>query len=612
MHASIKTSGLKAAAILAGIAFATPSYAFYLELPKILQELAGKRGPLSAQVMGQFAPPVGESGGAPGGGPIPGTPMPPIGGTDFQPPSGSFGSGSGSQPGPGAMFQPGPQGSYVPPMPGPDSSNPGQFVPSQGGVMPSGGGTPRGPMPPNVQPGPGAMFQPGPSGGENKISGPDNWQPQNNMSGGQGPSVQGGYGGGDNSQGQQDNARYIQDMKRGASQMEMNLKQFDKMISQAVKKGIAVPKEIEDKLAKAKQDIAALKSAQSESDLENVDMDALQENMQALEESRREVFEAAERLQQTKTGVRQMERGIKTFESQIVKLQKQKIQIPADLADNLSKAKGIIEAVKKATTWSEVEAAGIEDMSDIMGELQDSRQQLDMLTRWPQTLKEINRQVKDLERALKQAKTTAAKLQKNGIDASVSMSALESAVAKLKSVRDSATEKAKSGDIQGAFELLEADFFGQTDDVWEHQRTIQTLANLGGFQAEFKQGLTKLNNEIKRLKRLKEDTTELESVVTKIKTQGDEVTALLKVKPLDQDRVMEDMQVLWDLKQEADKIMMELTGKRESRPWEEGQSQFQAPQLPTNWNQVMPMKPQPQPTASSATSVSVPVPPASQ
>ncbi len=282
MRTSIQTRGLQAVALLAGLAFATPSYAFYLELPKFLQDSWSviKQSRQSAQMMGQFAPPPGSSGGGPG-------PMPGDSGAPGPMPSGS-GGGPGPQPGPGATFQPGPQGPGGQSQPNnfmqPGQSNIFQFQPGQGGMMPPQNGQ----MNPNMNStstGPGLMPGPQPMSSPGQGGSPNNWQPQNGMSG-----SQGGYGSGPGPQGQQDNARYIQDMKRGASQMEMSLKQFDKMISQAIKKGIAVPKEIEDKLAKAKQDVATLKSAQSESDLENVDMDALQENMQALEESRRVFF----------------------------------------------------------------------------------------------------------------------------------------------------------------------------------------------------------------------------------------------------------------------------------------------------------------------------------
>ena len=72
------------------------------------------------------------------------------------------------------------------------------------------------------------------------------------------------------------------------------------------------------------------------------------------------------------------------------------------------------------------------EIFDLMRDLDESRGQMEMLARWPQTVKEMDRQVKNLERKLKRSKSTVDRLNKNGIDLSSVYSQFESSVAKIK------------------------------------------------------------------------------------------------------------------------------------------------------------------------------------
>ncbi len=230
-----------------------------------------------------------------------------------------------------------------------------------------------------------------------------------------------------------------------------------------------------------------------------------------------------QQLDQMKRGMRGAEQGLNQFDKQITKLTKQGIVIPADCAENLSKVKTIIAAVKSAQSFEDVQSAGIEDMQDSMQALNDCRQQLEVLARWPQTLKQVNSEIKKLDSALKRDSSIVTKLSKQGIDLSQEYSAFETAVTQLKTVRDDADSKIKSGDSEGAFSDLEDGFFGSMQDVWEKDRIIQTMSNLGRFNSDFKRGIADAERTIKTLKRQKVDTSSLEDILAQSKTKGEEV-----------------------------------------------------------------------------------------
>lgn len=405
----------------------------------------------------------------------------------------------------------------------------------------------------------------------------------------------------------QQEERQLKDMKRNALQMENNLKQFEKMMQKAEKSGTVVPTEVKEKLEKAKNIIVAIKSATTMDEMQNAGMEDFGDIMQELEQARRDIFEAAQRLKDIKRNIKGMEQGLKTFEKQLVTFAKKKLVVPQEIADNVAKLKDMIAKIKAAQTWDEVEAAGLEDMQDLMQILDQSRQQLEILARWPQTLKQVNQELQRLTTELKRSKSISTRLVKKSIDVSGVYAEFEAAVNKLKSVRDEAVNKMNAGQSEDAFDLLQNDFFGQTQDVWEFQRVIQTMNNLGQFNSQFKQGINQAQNQIRMLQRKKIDITELQDLLNQSKTKGNEVLALMKIKPIDPDAIMLGMQDLENLRQDFDSKMGELTGKEGGpMPWEQGPQQFQKLEMSPSVMKMVPQKPtQTQPVPSSETIPSV-------
>lgn len=389
----------------------------------------------------------------------------------------------------------------------------------------------------------------------------------------------------------QDEQRGLEDMKRGIKGMEMGLRQFTMMIKQLEKQGVTVPVEIKDKLAKIEVIIAAVKSAKTSEEAQNAGMEDLQGLMEDLDTYRRDVAENEMRLRGVRQGMRGMENGLKMFERQIEALKKQKVEIPASVTETLAKIKAIITAVKTVKTWEEVEAAGIEDMPELMQSLDESRRDLEQLMRWPQTLKQLDRELANLTRELKRAKGIVDRLAKKDIDLATVYSEFENAVNKLKEVREKAVVLVKNGQSDEAFDLLEQEFFGQMQDVWEHHRIIMTMSNLGRFQSDFKRGIADAQRRINILKRQKIEVDELVDLLEQAKAKGAEITALMKAKPPEPDAIMEGLQDLENIRQMFDQKERELRGEEVLLPWEQGPAVFKsAPTLPDDWEKFVPKK----------------------
>lgn len=407
---------------------------------------------------------------------------------------------------------------------------------------------------------------------------------QNNFGGSNGD----GQNGPSEEQQKQNDERRMRDMKQGAKGLEQGLKQVEKNFAQAEKKGIAVPQEIKDKLAQLRTLVDSAKNASTVEELENLDMNGANEIMQSLNDAQREIIEGAMRLEGMKRGIKGMKQGVSQFEKQLTRLAKQHIAIPADISEKLEKAKALIAAIENAKTWDEAESAGIEDAQDTMMNLDQSRGQLEMLARWPQTVKQLDRELQNLTRQLKQNKTIADRLNKKGIDVMDHVSTFEEMVNKLKSVREEAVAKIAAGESQDAFDLVENEFFGQMDDIFQHVKIIQIMNNMGRFVSDFKRGMADAMREIKMREKKGIDISEARAIFEEAKTQGEEVLALLKAKPIDEEAVLNALETFEESIMAFENQMGSSGGGQEEQmPWEKGPQQFQKLEVPKAMNQIM-------------------------
>ena len=431
-----------------------------------------------------------------------------------------------------------------------------------------------------------------PCDGQNCPGQPNNQQQRPEMmQGPQGPNSQGG------GQGPDQEGRQLKEMQRGAGQMINNLNRLERNFASAEKKGITVSQDIKNKLASVKEILAKITSASDGASLQDIDLGALNQDLADLEQTWNEQMQQAQQLQNVKRDIKNLTNGIKMFESRIKSLEKQKIVVPAEVKDTIAKIKTIITAVTAAKTWAEVEAAGFEDTQDLMESLREHQQLMDMLSRWPQTLKQLNNELKNLNTALKRDTATVKRLSAKGVDLSSELADFKNAIAKLTAVRDAAVVKIKAGtvdDIDAVFTDLQDNFFDQMEEIWALDKTINIMGNLTQFQAQSKKELATAQATITKLKKQQKDTSGMEEILALTKTKVAEIQALAKAKPLDTEAVLSGLDELNSLRGEFADAYSELTGEENDMPWE-GPGQFKDIQMNFKPDNYMPSPAQTQP-----------------
>lgn len=382
-----------------------------------------------------------------------------------------------------------------------------------------------------------------------------------------------------------DDQKNLGTFQKGANQMNGMLNNFQKQM-QGVQKG-KLPPQMQDQMQQAKGLINKIKDAKSTSDLGDNTVDQLQDVMGDLQEDGQKMMMDTQRLNGMKKEMANLEKNLTNFQKQIDKLSKQGISAPSEVTENLNQIKTIVTAVKGAQTFEDAQNAGLENMGEMMSNLNDSRQQLEMLSRWSPTSKQIDRDLKNFEKMVKKDKSLVDKLAKQGVDLSDTFQKLSDSLAQLKSTRDQAAEKIKSGDAEGAYDLLESDFFDKTDDLREQQSVFDTLSNLGRFTSNFKREMITAKKMVASLKKQGQDTTELNSQLEEINQKGTELSSALKAKPIDIEAVSNQLEDLSNLRQDFQNAIQELNPDDGPKPWEQGQNQFQNLKLSPNFNNLL-------------------------
>lgn len=332
-------------------------------------------------------------------------------------------------------------------------------------------------------------------------------------------------------------------MKKAVPSLESGLAKMEANINKLSKNGNTIPDSVKSIIARQKEIIKTLKEATTVEQAESVNMDEFSDNMTKLGEEIGNIS----KLKAIKKAVISMEKGVTSFEKQAEKVKKQGVILPDDVVENLKKARTLVNTIKSAKTWDEVESAGFYEFDDVMNELNNSRQELEYLAKWPMIMKEVDKQIAKLELALKNTKTKVDSLEKKGIDTTFNYMKFEEDINNLKNFKTEAVNVMKDGKGEEAFEILENNFFDNIDNVYENQRVVEEMNGLGRFNSDFKKELANVDLRIKNLKKKKVDTKEADAKLIEVKNAAKKVNDLLQEKPQDMTMIkmaVEDFEAL--------------------------------------------------------------------
>lgn len=361
----------------------------------------------------------------------------------------------------------------------------------------------------------------------------------------------------------QGEAKQLAGMKKGAAGMERALKQFENQFAKLQKSGLQLSDTTQQNLISIRTDIEKIKSAQTVSDLEGVDQDAVQEKLSSLGDE----IGGYSQMLGLKKMLASMNRGVVSFEKQLVKFNRQGLTIPATVTDDFTKLKDGLKIINDAKNPDDLKDVNPDELGDLMTKVNESRPQLEMLSKWPRILKQANQQITSFKKQLTKTKALVDKLSAQGVDVSADYATFESDVTALQTARDEADALIKAGQSEEAFTKMEDEFFNKLDNAGEHQRIIQNMANLSRFVPEFKKGMALAKTQITKLNKKKVNTTELQSIYNQALAKGNEIVAMIKAKSTDDEAMVALMDEMESLKQQFQDKADELAGGK-VMPWD--------------------------------------------
>ncbi len=383
------------------------------------------------------------------------------------------------------------------------------------------------------------------------------------------------------------NMMKLKGMKRGVKGMEMGLSKIEAQYVKLEKSGVNVVQTYKDKLAEARSMVNAIKDATEPEQIENIDTDNFSDLLDELGNGIGEMKQQVEMLKGLKRAAKSMKSGVSMFDKQIAKMVKQGIQVPDDIAENLKSVKDIIAGIESNKSWEELQALGIENIDELFDKLDDGRERVIMLSRWPMAQKQIDKQLAVMGKLSGKLSVIAGKL--NGdIDVSGYVTKFNDGVMELKQVRDNAVDKIKSGAGMEAFDELEGSFFGKLDEVYENQRIIETMAGMNKFATEYKKGLVLAKKQIAQLVKKKVKTKDAQLFLDQFKAKGDIIMGMIKQKPLDEAAIMGAVDEFENLRTNLVDKISALAG--EKMPWEQGKPELLEVKIPKELDQFVTKK----------------------
>lgn len=225
-------------------------------------------------------------------------------------------------------------------------------------------------------------------------------------------------------------------------------------------------------------------------------------------------------LEQMKRGMKQAASGVKRMKRDFERFAKKKVKVPEECTEALQKIENIVQAVNSAADMDAAQEAGAEDMPEIFETLNDCRMRLEMLSRVPQMISRVNRELKNLERQWTRAKKNPP------ADLADAVAEGEAALQAIKEARDRVQSLANEGNIDEIEGVLEDEVFGRFDDVGAAIRRLEAARNAKRFATQFNQRIREAERLIKQLKRQKKDTAELGEILADAKAQYEALKSL--------------------------------------------------------------------------------------
>lgn len=262
-----------------------------------------------------------------------------------------------------------------------------------------------------------------------------------------------------------------------------------------------------------------------------------------------------QRFEMTKKSLKQFTKEVTRVKSQIKSLQKKGVNIPAELSEAITQMDSIAGKIKNAQNADDIES-DMDDFQNAANTLREWMPKLGRMAQMPQMFKQANKEISKAEKAYA---SDAKRVKSSKMDLSDSLAEFRKAIDEQKSVLDQA-KQLSGNDPDGAMDILQDDFFGNMDNMWEKERVIQMALNIRQGISQMTREMKDADKLIKKLKAKKLDTGELEQLLAQAKAEFGQVKILAAAKPIDPEGLKDQIEKMMDIKQEFGDKLQELTG----------------------------------------------------
>jgi DNA repair exonuclease SbcCD ATPase subunit len=277
-----------------------------------------------------------------------------------------------------------------------------------------------------------------------------------------------------------------------------------------------------------------------------------------------------QRFKEMKRGLGQFSKGAKMMKNHVGKVKNQLakcgVGLPIELTNALDAADGIIAKIQAAENADALEEA-IGDIEDVGSVMQEWGPKMGDLMRicgmMKQAEKDLKQMLRDVARVEKQAKGY------KKADLSELVAQLKQEVETLQNTLAQAKELAKT-DPEAALEKLEDEFYGQMDNVRNARTAIEMAINISRGLKEAARELKSYEQQIKKFKRMKLDTSEAEQLLATLKGQVNELKQLVGTKGFDPEELVSKVEEAFETRERLSDALDALRGGSEFIPMIQG------------------------------------------
>ncbi len=310
----------------------------------------------------------------------------------------------------------------------------------------------------------------------------------------------------------------IRQLERQKRQMIRELKEMERFYTRSKKKT-----ETLSKIAALRKDIDAFKP------VDNSAFETLQSLQEDLEDLRQDFqddigdgggINEEEQLRQMKRSIRSFESYLNALESKIKRVERGGIKAPETIKDAIVKAREMVKRVKAAKEFADIEA-DIQNMAEIGETLNDALPILEQLSRLPQAITIMTRQIGEADRLVKQAKATIKRLK---IDASEPLAEMDSLLAEMRQALTAV--KTASVETDDLHDYIETNCSDKLETIRNVANQLRATANVRQHVGTVTANIRRYGERIKRLERAGESMADAYELLEELKSTLEELRPL--------------------------------------------------------------------------------------